>query len=407
MKHPTPNKWPATQPVLGQWLWSDANGNGKMDYGEYQVPGTDNNSLKSLWVDKAMDLWMLNKNSITKVPFTGLGASGNPTYNMSAAVTVPTISQFQLTGDDDHGVIEYDSDKDIMYMVSSKTFKAAKFSNWSTNTTTPDWIIPVSGSQSMSIAGDYLFTIHGSTNIIYVYGLSDGKFAGKINPVGPIGLIDIPYGVRAFKRSNGEYIVLAEEDSKGKILVYRFSSFLPNTPPVVHITKPTDNQQFTGNSNIPVAISASDADGSISKVQLFIDDSLVSQSYQYSWPDASPGEHVIYARAFDNYGDSTTSDTVHVNLIATGIDSKSAQNNMQLYPNPANDLVYIEVPDEVNDIRAITIFDLRGRSVLVKNNPSFAGGISEIDVSGISNGIYQVRITSGKTTKILKLVITK
>jgi hypothetical protein len=86
---------------------------------------------------------------------------------------------------------------------------------------------------------------------------------------------------------------------------------------------------------------------------------------------------------------------------------KSAQNNMQLYPNPANDMVYIEVPDEVNDIRAIAIFDLRGRTVLVKNNPSFAGGISGIDVSGISNGIYQVRITSGKTTKILKLVINK
>ena len=407
MKHPTPNKWPATQPVLGQWLWSDANGNGKMDYGEYQVPGTDNNSLKSLWVDKAMDLWMLNKNSITKVPFTGLGASGNPTYNMSAAVTVPTISQFQLTGDDDHGVIEYDSDKDIMYMVSSKTFKAAKFSNWSTNTTTPDWIIPVSGSQSMSIAGDYLFTIHGSTNIIYVYGLSDGKFAGKINPVGPIGLIDIPYGVRAFKRSNGEYIVLAEEDSKGKILVYRFSSFLPNTPPAVHITKPTDNQQFTGNSNIPVAISASDADGSISKVQLFIDDSLVSQSYQYSWPDASPGEHSIFARAFDNYGDSTTSDTVHVNLIATGIDSKSAQINMQLYPNPANDKVFIHAPDEVSSIDIITIVDLQGRIILVKKNPSLDACVSEIDVSGIPNGIYQVRITSGKITKNLKMSIYK
>ena len=33
--------------------------------------------------------------------------------------------------------------------------------------------------------------------------------------------------------------------------------------------------------------------------------------------------------------------------------------------------------------------------------------VSEIDVSGISNGIYQVKITSGKTIKNLKLVINK
>ena len=283
MKYPDPNRWPVTQPDFGQWVWSDANGNGTMDTGEYQAPGEDNNALKSLWVDKAMTLWMLNKTSITKVPFTGLGASGNPTYDMGAAVTIPTIPAFQITGDDDHGLIEYDSDKDIMYMVNTKTNKAAKFSNWSTNTTTPDWIIPVSGSQSMSIAGDYLFTIHGSTCKIYAYALSDGKFAGRIDPVGPIGLIDIPYGVRAFRRSNGEYIVLAEEDSKGKILVYRFSSFLPNTPPSVSITKPTENQEIISASSIPVAVSASDSDGSIAQIQIFIDGAFVSQSYQYSW----------------------------------------------------------------------------------------------------------------------------
>jgi hypothetical protein len=407
MKHPTPNKWPATQPVVGQWLWSDTNGNGRMDLGEYQAPGTDNTLLKSFWVDKKMDLWMLNKNSITKIPFTGLGTGGNPTYNLNAAMTVPTIAEFQLTGDTDDGVIEYDSDKDIMYMLNSKTNKAAKFSNWSTNTTAPDWIIPVSGSQSMSIAGDYLFTIHGTNCKIYAYTLSDGKFAGRIDPVGPIGWIDIPYGVRAFQRSNGEYIVLAEEDSKGKILVYRFSSFLPNTHPTVRITKPTDNQQITGGSSIAVAVSASDADGSVTKIQIFIDGIFVSQNYQYTWSDASPGEHSIYARAFDNYGDSTTSDTVHVNLIATGIDSKSAQNNMQLYPNPANDKVFIHAPDDVSSIDKITIVDLLGRIILVKKNPSLDAGVSEIDVSGISNGIYQVWITSGKTTKNIKLLINK
>jgi tetrahydromethanopterin S-methyltransferase subunit F len=80
---------------------------------------------------------------------------------------------------------------------------------------------------------------------------------------------------------------------------------------------------------------------------------------------------------------------------------------MQLYPNPANDMVYIHAPDDVSSIDKITIVDLQGRVILVKKNPSLDAGVSEIDVSGISNGIYQVRITSGKTTKNLKLIVNK
>jgi hypothetical protein len=404
MKHPTPNKWPATQPVVGQWLWSDTNGNGTMDLGEYQSLSEDNTSLKSFWVDKAMNIWMLNRTSITKVPFTGLGTGGNPTYNMSAAVTVPTISEFQLPGDADDGVIEYDSDNDIMYMVSSKNNKAAKFSNWSTNTTTPDWTIPLLGSQSMSVAGDYLFTIHGTNCKIYVYALSDGKFVGRIDPVGPIGWIDIPYGVRAFKRSNGEYVVLAEEDSKGKILVYRFSEFLPNVPPTVSITKPTDNQQITSVASIAVSASASDDDGWVTRVQIYIDGSLVSQTNKYTWLNAPLGEHSIFARAFDNYGDSTTSDTNHIEIMATGINSITPQSRINMYPNPASDKVYIQVPEEISGITEIRIIDLSGMTIMLKNNPTLAGGISEIDLSDISNGIYLLRITAGGNSENYKLV---
>ncbi|MFH0758032.1 MAG: carbohydrate-binding protein, partial [Bacteroidota bacterium] len=48
MQHPTPNIWPSTQPTLGQWLWSDADGDGTMDADEYQNIEQDNYDLKTL-----------------------------------------------------------------------------------------------------------------------------------------------------------------------------------------------------------------------------------------------------------------------------------------------------------------------------------------------------------------------
>jgi hypothetical protein len=256
----------------------------------------------------------------------------------------------------------------------------------------------------MSVADDYLFTIHGTNCKIYVYALSDGKFVGRIDPVGPIGWIDIPYGVRAFKRSNGEYVVLAEEDSKGKILVYRFSEFLPNILPTISITKPTDNQKIISAASLAITASSSDNDGWVTRVQIYINDTLASQTKNYTWLNAPLGKHSIFARAFDNYGDSTTSDTIHIEIVATGINSIASQSRINMYPNPTSDKVCIQVPEEISGITEIRIIDLSGMTIMLKNNPTLAGGISEIDLSGISNGIYLLRITAGGNSENYKLV---
>jgi hypothetical protein len=38
---------------------------------------------------------------------------------------------------------------------------------------------------------------------------------------GESGWIDIPYALRAYGRSNGEYVVFVEEDAKAKVIMYR------------------------------------------------------------------------------------------------------------------------------------------------------------------------------------------
>lgn len=397
LKYPNPNKWPKTQPDFGQWLWTDSNGNGQMDNGEYQAPGNENSSSGGgYWVDKALNLWLYGTN-ITKIPFEGFDAYGNPKYTLGAAVSVPaptSVAGFKR--------LEYDSDSDKMYVLG--TTQIAKYSNWSSNKTTPEWVMPVSGNQSMSIAGDYLFAIDdiSASNKIYTYSLLDGKYVGKMGPKGGAGLIDIPYGVRAFKRTNGEYMVLAEEDWLAYIRLYRFTNLLPNQPPVVNITKPTANQQFSTSPLITAV--ATDADGTITKVQLYIDSVKVADTRTFTWSDATLGKHKVFAWAYDNYGDSIKSATVPFEITNTGVNVVT-DTQLNIYPNPAADKVYVKLSANTEKIGNVSLIDMTGKILILKKIR--VSDISELDISGIPNGLYFVKITTSGNDWNCKLEINK
>ena len=403
LKDLTP-RWPVTLSSEGQWLWTDANGNGQMDNGEYQTPGSDL-SANGYWVDNKLNIWVYGgSDGIIKIGCDGIDTKGNLIYNRSTAITVPAPTSFSAIKR-----LEYDSENDIMYLINET--EATKYSNWETNKTTPDWVTNIAGSQSMSFAGDYLFTCEALNANIHVYNLSNGKFAGRIKP-GPevanfSGWIDIPYGIRAMKRSNGEYVVLAEEDGRGKILVYRFSSVLANVPPTVRITQPANNQQIESVNSISISTMSSDVDGPFTKVKIFIDGTMVSDLKNYKWLNPTSGTHLIYAKAYDSYGDSTTSETVQVNILSTGINAAHTQNKVTIYPNPANERLYVNMSNKNIRNSQISILDLNGKTLFVKNVEFVNDGVSEIDVSGFSSGMYIVKVVNGSESQSLKLVINK
>ena len=94
-------------------------------------------------------------------------------------------------------------------------------------------------------------------------------------------------------------------------------------------------------------------------------------------------------------------------LVTTGIQANPVETLFSLYPNPANDRVSIKASEKVHDISSISVVDLNGKTIRLKANPSFAGGIYELDLSGIPNGIYFLKITTGKDVLNSKLVIGK
>lgn len=94
-----------------------------------------------------------------------------------------------------------------------------------------------------------------------------------------------------------------------------------NQAPTVTLTTPSADISVPVNTAVNLSATASDADGSISKVEFFhsstslIDQSPQSQSpFSLTWTPTTPGTYVINAKATDNNSATATSGTVTVTV---------------------------------------------------------------------------------------------
>ena len=86
-------------------------------------------------------------------------------------------------------------------------------------------------ASGVAVAGDWLFVgmvkPDGGKQYVHILRLSDGSYVGRFQPGdevgGNAGWQDMPYSVQAMKRRSGEYLVLVEEDWRGKNLLYRWT----------------------------------------------------------------------------------------------------------------------------------------------------------------------------------------
>ena len=83
-----------------------------------------------------------------------------------------------------------------------------------------------------------------------------------------------------------------------------------NAPPRVALTAPAPGASYTAPATINMAASASDMDGTISKVEFLANGTVIgtitSPPYAMSWTAGTPGVYTIGARAYDNGGAKTT-----------------------------------------------------------------------------------------------------
>ena len=103
---------------------------------------------------------------------------------------------------------------------------------------------------------------------------------------------------------------------------YFFGTTNPgNNPPAVSITSPANNATFTPPATVSIQASASDNDGTVSKVEFFNGGTKLGEStaapYSYSWANVAAGTYTLTAKATDNKGAVTTSAAVTI-VVGTG-----------------------------------------------------------------------------------------
>jgi hypothetical protein len=89
-----------------------------------------------------------------------------------------------------------------------------------------------------------------------------------------------------------------------------------NSPPTVNLTAPANGASYTAPANVTLTATASDTDGSISKVDFYSGTALIGTStaspYTFNWTNVDAGNYSLIAVATDNSGASTASTAANI-----------------------------------------------------------------------------------------------
>ena len=151
----------------------------------------------------------------------------------------------------------------------------------------------------------------GTLNYLWeqVYGPSVLSFTQPTNVTsGVTGLEEGVYLIR-LTVDNGLY--------KDSDEMYLISSTQNNIAPRVELLHPLDKSEYTENETILISASASDLNGTITKVEFYSGNnklgSAISYPFTYSWK-GTEGNHQLSAKATDNSGTTSTSNSIEVTI---------------------------------------------------------------------------------------------
>ena len=100
--------------------------------------------------------------------------------------------------------------------------------------------------------------------------------------------------------------------------------------------------------------------------------------------------------ATDGNGNYSTPEFVTVNIGTVGVE-ESAIENVSIYPNPVNNILFVNGTTEFS----YEMYNGMGQKVAHGQ----ANGNAQINVSGMNKGVYFLRLTSGTQVRIEKVVV--
>ena len=148
-------------------------------------------------------------------------------------------------------------------------------------------------------------------------------------------------------------------------------------------------------SGSPTTFTAAPVNGGVSPTyQWYKNNQAITGATSQTYTVTQNGAY--YAAVTDNNSCVNNSDTV--NITNVGVETvNNNKNAVTVYPNPAQDVVYISAPVVVN----VTIRNINGQIVFAENN------VHSADISKLANGLYMIFVADEKgqlllTEKLMK-----
>lgn len=186
-------------------------------------------------IDDNGDVWagLDRTNTISHYPMTGFDTTGKPSWGKPAQIQIPR-TVLPLTR------IIYQADSDTMILAqgisgswdwTAMNGHIEVYHGWKGgNMSAPNPVIDLTSANPKSIAaaGHYLFVgyVHTVPNID-VYDLNTGNLVTTLTNSNTSAMdvgndVDSMYGVRAYRRSTGEYVITKDNYNGSSIVVYRW-----------------------------------------------------------------------------------------------------------------------------------------------------------------------------------------
>ncbi|MFL5731214.1 MAG: Ig-like domain-containing protein [Cytophagaceae bacterium] len=183
-----------------------------------------------------------------------------------------------------------------------------------------------------------------------------------------------PYSFTWSNVAAGNYTITAKAtDNANAVTTSTVVNIVVNTAPVgnqaptVSITSPANGTSFTAPASITINASASDADGTVSKVDFYNGTTLlnsdVSAPYSFVWSNVAAGNYTITAKATDNAG-AVTSTSVNVTVTTSGgtnqipvISITSPANGDRSFTAPASITINVNASDPDGSIAKVDFYN--------------------------------------------------
>lgn len=130
-----------------------------------------------------------------------------------------------------------------------------------------------------------------------------------------------PYSYTWVSVAAGNYSLTAKAtDNQGAITTSSPIAIIVNSniSPTVSITSPANNATFTAPASVTINATASDSDGTVTKVEFFQGGTKLGEDttspYSFLWSSVSTGNYSLTAKATDNVGGNTTSTPVNITV---------------------------------------------------------------------------------------------